>query len=296
MVDYQAKGTNKMLRDRLIYGFIGVCLLVLVLYIGGWLFKLSVLLLALLASSEMYKAFQKKGEKPLKFTGLAIVTLFYVQHYYFTYKNPTNTISIDLSRDFLYIILATLLVSTVALLAKDRGPKDAIVTIYATLYPGILFIFAYLLGSANHLYNNQTLPSNFLLIIVLLSTFSTDTFAYFVGRALGMKKLCPDISPNKTVAGSVGGLVGSMLITLVAGIVLSRHFQLEIHSSHFIAIGLLCGILSQAGDLNASLIKRYCNIKDFGNILPGHGGVMDRCDSLLFTMPLGYIYYIIFLL
>jgi len=135
----------------------------------------------------------------------------------------------------------------------------------------------------------------YLLIFTLFATWATDTFAYFTGLGLGKNKLCPRISPKKTVEGSIGGVVGSLVTGIVVGMVFTHSYNLEIGYLHYTVISLLCGITSQIGDLSASSIKRFCNIKDFGRILPGHGGILDRFDSILFTVPVVYSYYLLFL-
>jgi len=119
--------------------------------------------------------------------------------------------------------------------------------------------------------------------IVLMSAFGTDIFAYLTGKALGKRKLCPSISPKKTVAGSIGGVLGSVLL---CGL-----FSLFFMPQEFwtcIVIGVAGGIFSQFGDLAASVMKRKIGIKDWGTLIPGHGGVLDRIDSILFVAPLVY--------
>jgi len=122
--------------------------------------------------------------------------------------------------------------------------------------------------------------------IVLMSAFGTDIFAYLTGKTLGKRKLCPAISPKKTVEGSIGGVIGSILL---CGL-----FSLFFMPTEFwicIIIGVAGGIFSQLGDLAASTMKRKIGIKDWGTLIPGHGGVLDRIDSILFMAPL--VYYIL---
>lgn len=119
--------------------------------------------------------------------------------------------------------------------------------------------------------------------LVLGGAWLTDTFAYFTGRAFGKRKLCPEISPHKTVAGAVGGIVGTTLSALLYGLYLNTRFTVSFPA--MLALGILLGLLAQIGDLTASWIKREHSVKDFGNLMPGHGGVMDRFDSILLTAP-----------
>ena len=116
-----------------------------------------------------------------------------------------------------------------------------------------------------------------------MSAFGTDIFAYLTGKALGKRKLCPSISPKKTVEGSIGGVLGSVLL---CGL-----YSLFFMPSEFficVVIGIAGGVFSQLGDLAASVMKRKIGIKDWGTLIPGHGGVLDRIDSILFVAPLVY--------
>ena len=127
--------------------------------------------------------------------------------------------------------------------------------------------------------------------LVFVGTFSTDICAYFVGKLWGKKKLVPEVSPNKTVAGGIGGVVGSIVCTTAYGIFYANGYEgLQIAFYHYIAMGLVCGTIAQIGDWAASAIKRSVGIKDFGHIMPGHGGLLDRIDSLLFVAPAVYFY------
>ena len=121
-----------------------------------------------------------------------------------------------------------------------------------------------------------------------MSAFGTDIFAYLVGKAIGKRKLCPSISPKKTVEGSIGGVLGSVIL---CG--LFSWFFLPSEFWTCIVIGVAGGIFSQFGDLAASVMKRKIGIKDWGTLIPGHGGVLDRIDSVLFVAPL--VYYILML-
>ena len=122
------------------------------------------------------------------------------------------------------------------------------------------------------------------IFLTLLVIMSCDTAAYFVGSNFGKRKLYPLVSPNKSVEGGLGGLVGSVLAVLLASVT----FLPKIGLLDGILIGLLLGVLGQLGDLFESLLKRACRVKDSGTLIPGHGGILDRLDSLLFAFPLAY--------
>lgn len=131
----------------------------------------------------------------------------------------------------------------------------------------------------------------FYVILALLMAWMSDTGAYFVGTFFGKHKLCPKLSPKKTVEGLFGGIAVSVLISLLVALGYQHWFLHDAAQVSYIGVlvlALICAPLSVVGDLFASLIKRVCGVKDFGNIFPGHGGVMDRFDSLLFVFPIVY--------
>ncbi len=123
-----------------------------------------------------------------------------------------------------------------------------------------------------------------LMLFVAACVWATDTFAYFVGKWCGRNKLAPQLSPGKTVEGAIGGLLGAILVGAAFG------YWIHLPLQHGIAVGALAGVMGQIGDLFESALKRELGIKDFGRVLPGHGGALDRFDSLLFVAPLAYLY------
>ena len=129
------------------------------------------------------------------------------------------------------------------------------------------------------------------IFLVLLITWSADTGAYFAGRAFGRNKLFERVSPKKTIEGVMGGL----LLSIVVSISFQNAYLETMEWYHALALGALLCLLSVIGDLLESMVKRATGVKDSGNIMPGHGGIIDRLDSLLFTFPSAYIYYAIFI-
>ena len=133
-----------------------------------------------------------------------------------------------------------------------------------------------------------------LVLMTFLGAWMPDTFAYFVGCNLGKHKLIPKVSPNKTVEGSIGAVLGGVITFGIYGLVLDFGFGYTVSYPAILGLGLMCGIVAQIGDLSASVIKREYGIKDFGNLMPGHGGLVDRLDSILFIAPLTYYFLQIF--
>ena len=132
----------------------------------------------------------------------------------------------------------------------------------------------------------------YLLLMMFAVPILGDTFAYVVGSNVGGPKLCPLISPNKTISGAIGGLLGSVLGAVVVG----RMFHIFVPAVTFppmwaeLVVGLVGGAAAQLGDLFASRLKRHCKIKDFGHLFPGHGGMLDRLDSIIFTAIIIYCF------
>jgi phosphatidate cytidylyltransferase len=126
----------------------------------------------------------------------------------------------------------------------------------------------------------------YLIYLIFIASFVTDAVAFFVGRAIGRRKFAPAISPNKTLEGAIGGAVGGILGFMVFGIIMEHVFALEPNYLMLLLVGAAACIIAEIGDLAASAIKREFDIKDFGDVMPGHGGVMDRFDSVLFVAPL----------
>lgn len=122
------------------------------------------------------------------------------------------------------------------------------------------------------------------MLCAAVCVWATDTCAYFIGKTLGRTPLCPSLSPGKTVEGSVGGFLGAVL----AGAAFGLWVHLPVR--HGIAVGIIAGLVGQVGDLFESALKREIGMKDFGRLMPGHGGMLDRADSLLFSIPLAYLY------
>ena len=159
---------------------------------------------------------------------------------------------------------------------------------------GAAFLFTYFLPlSLSTCVSIRLLPNGeYLIYLAFMIPWLSDSCAYFFGKAFGKKKLCPNISPNKTVVGGIAGLLGGGVLAPVAfGVVMKFIFHLQMTNfAVLVFCCLLCALISEIGDLSASIIKRKYNVKDFGNLFPGHGGVMDRFDSVIFVMPLFYTF------
>lgn len=185
------------------------------------------------------------------------------------------------------IVLTVLFVVAVILfsLLMKRFGSYTIKSVGTVLLISLLFPFFF----SSIIYLRSMQGGLYGMILLLMACISTDTAAYFIGSALGRHKLAEKISPKKTVEGFIGGLFFSSIMFLSFGIMLRVAYSIEIDLFMLTLLGLLCGAVDQFGDLSMSVLKRNFKVKDFGKIMPGHGGVLDRFDSMMFVAPLIYI-------
>lgn len=159
--------------------------------------------------------------------------------------------------------------------------EEASYNLLGMIYPVVFFSYLFLL---------RQLPQGVIwTFFTFFLVWSTDTFAYLIGKGFGSNPLAPKVSPNKTVEGSVGGLLGCLIVGLIF-----RFWMSEVSLLHTIILSLIAGIVGQIGDLFESSLKRSAGIKDSGTLIPGHGGILDRSDSLIFVLPIIYYYIVIF--
>jgi phosphatidate cytidylyltransferase len=180
---------------------------------------------------------------------------------------------------------------TVALWARgvDGKPLASVATtLFGVLYTGGMLAFAYALRY--HRFAVGDMAGALLLLLPLALTWANDIGAYFVGRAFGRRKLMPSISPGKTVAGAVGGLALTVLVTWAyVRFALQPRTGLGLTTPAIVLLGIVVSVAAQVGDLVESMLKREAGVKDSSALIPGHGGVLDRTDSLLFTLPVTYV-------
>ena len=165
--------------------------------------------------------------------------------------------------------------------------KEIMAAFFAFVYVGVMLSYVYLIRDMKH--------GLILVLLIFVSSWGNDTCAYLVGRAIGKHKMSPILSPKKSIEGLIGGIVGAGILGVVFGLIYN-HFMQVAHSVWIFAlIGAVCALPAVIGDLAASAIKRNNDIKDYGKLIPGHGGILDRFDSIIFTAPIMY-YLILYLL
>lgn len=276
---HEKKRSTKV--QRVITGAVLVVLLAAVLAIGGWFFAIVAFIALSLALHEEFSALRSGGHRPVVWT---------------SYIGLGISIPLMMQYSSLVIIPILTLLSFAILLQVMRRDNPDLVDIMTSVLPMLTIVLPgmCLFGILD---TDPRSMQTMLLIMVFAIAVGGDTFAYFVGSALRGPKLCPHISPNKTIAGAIGGLCGSIFCAVLVG----RIFAWTVPGFTGppiwgdMLVGLFGGVAGQMGDLFASLVKRHCNVKDFGHIFPGHGGMLDRLDSIVFTAIIVYCYRVILL-
>ncbi len=264
------------MKTRILTAVIALAVFVGILMLPPVVFTIALAAVILVMLYECYTA--TKADNLMKFVG-GIASIIMMLAMYFTIKIT------ELSLIFVFMAATAILLLYMIIIITRHGKKsykDILASGFLTLYITVSMWCI--------LFVKEFFGTEFMLLIFICA-WTTDTFAYFSGKIFGKRKLISHVSPNKTVEGSIGGVIGAVLCCLVYLVIL---YQLPtndfiVNASHwvvyFIAVGLVGGVLSQVGDLIASSIKRDEDIKDFGWIFPGHGGFMDRFDSVMFIAP-----------
>lgn len=290
-----------MLGQRALTASVGIPVTLAVIYLGGWYLVAVVILLTTLALKEFYRlAYARWPEKPsllllpvrsVRYPGYALAVL--VPAVALTATQPL------FGGLLVGIALALTMLALMHWGALARGVRATAASVWittlGTLYlPGLFSYAVYLRGldgrsvALSGLHPAVPYGACWLTLAVV-ACWATDIAAYAVGKRFGRHKLCPAVSPGKTVEGAIAGLVAATLVTASLG----RWFGLDLGDG--LILGAALGVAGQTGDLAESKLKRWAGVKDSGTILPGHGGVLDRFDSLLVNAPVAY-YYLRFLL
>lgn len=269
------------MKQRIITALVAIPVALALICWGGWPYTLGVAILALVGWQEFRRMLAAKNYQVYyASSGLAVICMIAaaaVNKY--QYLVPILTLS----------IIGTMLE---ALYNYNNGKWATTVAMssFGVLYVGLLF---------SHFIFLRALPGNdvaffsfynmhfgeAVLWVVLCGTWASDTFAYFFGVTFGKHKLIPAVSPKKSVEGAVAGFVGTILVIMALGTA-----WMGFPPEKIMGLAIIVAFVAPLGDLVESILKRQCGIKDSGNFFPGHGGVLDRCDSLLFAVPLAYYY------
>lgn len=259
-----------MLWVRIISGLVGAPILIGLIWLGFWPFAIAVAVLSFIALLEFYAPWNDKNIFPVPFIGILFGMMFPI----FGALGYSRLIIL-----FMAALVACVLVWQIFTGRRARAGVDAGVTVLGSLYAGLLpsfLIMTYELSGGRKI-----------ILATVVCVWACDMAAFFLGSWFGRHKLAPEISPNKTIEGAVAGA----LFAIAAGLVFAAIGWLSWPKG--IALGLIVALFAQLGDLVASMLKREVGIKDFGRIIPGHGGVLDRFDGLFFAAP--FVYFLFYL-
>ncbi len=257
---------------RLTSGLLGFPLVLIIFLIGNkFVVDIAMAIIAILAMSEYFNAISKVA-KPVKWLGYlscaSIATIHLI---------PETHIEIIYSLAIPILLLVLFL--QVIITEMKTNFKDIAYTLLGILYIVLLIMFV---AKINGMKNG-----NILIWYTILAAWGTDIFAYLVGKHFGKHKFSK-ISPKKSIEGCIGGMIGGVLMMLVYTYVVNTVWAMNYSYITILIVGIILSILGQIGDFAASSIKRYVDIKDYSNLIPGHGGMLDRIDSLIFLAPFAY--------
>ena len=263
---------------RVLSAIVMIACLIFLIYFGGPIIWLFVAVLSCTAQWELGKALglntKESGKIKILIVGMVMTVVMFALCWLWDYK-----LAILLCTAIYLIILFAVYVFNYGKISV----KDVEAFLFVYVYISVFLSFIPVIRECME-------PGIYLVWIALIPSIASDTFAYFVGSAIGKHRLAPVVSPKKSIEGSVGGIIGAALCMALYGWYMST--KVSVLPGFVIVcalIGLVNGGVSQIGDLAASAIKREMGIKDYGNLIPGHGGALDRIDSILYIAPVVYL-------
>lgn len=270
------------LTRRIIFAVIAAPAAIALVYFGDWVLAIVLSVLAALAAWEFYRMARETGALPLEPAGIALAALLPIA----VHAQRLGVYTLSLTA--IVCMILVLFASTIWLRGPAGKPVSSVsITVFGILYAGL---FSYIYAVRYHDYAVGALAGTVLVFLPILITWATDVGAYTFGRTFGKKKLIPSVSPGKTVEGAVGGLGLAIIICLLyVRFLLMPYAQLGLTIQGAVLFAIVVSVAAQTGDLAESLLKREAGVKDSSRILPGHGGILDRFDSLLFVMPIALL-------
>ncbi len=261
-----------MLRLRVLSALVGIPIMLGAIYLGGPWYTLFLLLVANLGMKEFDALLKAKGSRFPSFFGYIGVSTLIVLLFFKEFS---------LVFPLIMLIFFLLFLSQLAYFDKVNFWESAL------LFWGII----YLGGLCGYMLLLRLMPQGIVYTYLLfIGVWSNDTFAYFIGSKWGRHKLAPDISPNKSVEGALGGAAGTVLLAVLAALMAPELINLPLLQAVFLGLGI--SVFAQLGDLMESALKRQFQVKDSGAMIPGHGGILDRFDSLLLAAPFVYYFFL----
>ncbi|MFR6021860.1 MAG: phosphatidate cytidylyltransferase [Clostridia bacterium] len=271
------KGMNNMDLKRITSGFIvAISVAIMLLIPNKYVIGLLLAIIALVAMHEYLKAISKVCT-PIKWVAylscLSVVAVNFIPE-----QNMLKAIMMFLP-SIMLILFANVIATDMKISFKDMS-----YTLLGICYIPVFISFLTLIDAMQN--------GKILIGYILISAWGTDVFAYLIGKKFGKHKFSK-VSPKKSIEGCIAGTIGAVLIMVLYTFILNRYFQFNYSYMYVIIVGIVLSLIGQIGDFSASCIKRYVDIKDYSNLLPGHGGMLDRIDSVLFLAPFAYLLFIL---
>ena len=268
-----------MFKTRLLSGILLVIIALVTIISGGPVLWAVVTLISLIGMRELYKPFHMENELP-GICGYLSAILYDILLFALNGGFLPGE-----SRDWFMGLFMALIISLMAVMVFSY-PKYHADQLTAAFF-GVFYVAVML----SYIYQIRGLPGGaYTVWLVFICSWGCDTCAYCVGMLIGKHKMAPRLSPKKSVEGGIGGIAGAALIAVLYALAINHWGKAGVSVASFAVIGAAGGMISQVGDLGASAIKRIYGIKDYGKLIPGHGGILDRFDSVIFTAPI--IYYL----
>lgn len=266
-----------MFKQRTISAVILVIIAAITLYFGGAVTNIVMCAVSLVGVMELLRIYE------LNKKSIGIIAYIATIAYYACLYFGQNQLLMPILVIYLLAVLAVYVITYPA-----YHDKQIMAAFLALFYVSVMLSFVYRIRVLEH--------GLILVLLIFVSSWGNDTCAYLVGRAIGKHKMSPKLSPKKSIEGLIGGIAGAGILGIVFGFLYNKYVhEMELAPLLFAVIGAVGAIPAVIGDLAASAIKRNNDIKDYGKLIPGHGGILDRFDSIIFTAPIVY-YLIIYLL
>ena len=259
------------MRQRFITGIIGAAIMVPIIMSNSLIVNIAVAMFSFFVLFELYTAVGLSKNIFLFLLGLCSSFLF-------TFGSVEHA---EFVLQFIFLYIFGLFLCYLSF-HKTIPLGDISIVYFLTMYVGYCL--------ATIVFVRKMQGGNFYIWLIFIGAWCTDIFAYLAGKTFGKHKLCPTLSPKKTIEGAVGGVLGCLAVLFVFGKIIQTFSDHNVNYILLCILAIILSVMSQLGDLAASAIKRQYNIKDYGNIMPGHGGLMDRCDSVLFAAPTVYVF------
>lgn len=257
---------------RMVSGVVAAVILIVVLLSDAWVIGVCAAILSVWCLLEAFSVFSYHKNAAFLLIGILFCGAApFLEHWEFTQITG-----------FFFLFLILLSAAMVLFPKKIRFLDLAIVMFLSLVIPVSFSMLVFL----------RKIPAFgvYYIWIPFLGAFLSDIGAFFVGRAIGGAKLCEELSPKKTISGSIGGILGAVVGFFLYALILKYGFSVTVNPVPYYLLAVASSVAGQLGDLTMSSIKRYAQVKDFGNVMPGHGGMLDRLDSVIFSGPMVYIF------